>query len=262
MEGGDLETRHRVYGGDLKSSSRQHGGFFWKKSFWKNLIGAGPEEMDKQMAEPMTKQDDMQRGGLGPLAAMAGMTLLPMLLGRGESGDIVEAQMKTAYNPSMHRGGLAIPPGLAAKAIPLLTNLAAPLAMGTMASLGDNVMDKIFGRGVRKGRSTGTTKRAKSRRRHAPKNIRQRAPRKTKKPARQILSKGRNTRGIKKQGRALFKQLGHRALNEASSFLSAPPPQRSLTRPETPFAQKIRQNINSAGPSSLSSAHIGPSFNI
>ena len=261
MEGGDLETRHRVYGGDLKTSSRQHGGFFWKKSFWKNLIGAGPDEMEKQMAEPTTKQDAMQRCGLGPLAAMAGMTLLPMLLGRGESGDIVETQMKTAYNPAMHRGGLAIPPGLAAKAIPLLTNLAAPLAMGTMASLGDNVMDKIFGRGVRKGSSAGAMKRTKSRRRrHAPKKIRQRASRKTKKPARQVRSKGRRARGIKKQGRVLFKKLGHRALDEASSFLSAP--RRSLTRPETPFAQKIRQNINSAGPSSMSSAHIGPSYNI
>ena len=47
----------------------------------------------------------------------------------------------------MLRGGLSVLPALT-KSLPLVKDIAAPLALGALASLGDNVVDKIFGEGM------------------------------------------------------------------------------------------------------------------
>ena len=93
MEGGDLQTTNRPYRGN--GMQHQHGGIF---KFLGNLLGFGPEELQKQMSDPVKQQMLMQRGGFP--WALAG--LLPLVLGNGS----VENQMKTARDPIMQRGGL------------------------------------------------------------------------------------------------------------------------------------------------------------
>ena len=98
MDGGDLKT---LNGGDLKTLSRQHGGIFGLlgKLFGLGLsdkqhggiigllgklFGLGPGELQKQMSDPIKQQMIMQRGGFP--WALAGLSLLPALLGKGEEG--------------------------------------------------------------------------------------------------------------------------------------------------------------------------------
>ena len=83
MDGGDLRTLHR--GGDLKTSSRQHGGFLGLLK----MMGLGTEQARKEMANPISKQRVMQRGGFP--WALTGLSLLPALLGKGN--DTIRSQM-------------------------------------------------------------------------------------------------------------------------------------------------------------------------
>ena len=128
-------------GGDLKTLPRQHGGMF---GLLGKMFGLGPGDLQKQMSDPIKQQMMMQRGGFP--WALAGLSLLPMLMGKGQE-DRIRNQMKVTRDSIMQRGGLAIPPALISKGIPLLKQIGIPVAMGALASLGDNVMDKIFGDG-------------------------------------------------------------------------------------------------------------------
>ena len=165
MDGGDLKT---LNGGDLKTLSRQHGGIFGLlgKLFGLGvekqhggifgllgkLFGLGPGELQKQMSDPIKQQMIMQRGGFP--WALAGLSLLPALLGKGEE-DRIRNQMQMTRDPIMQRGGLAIPPALISKGLPLLKQIGIPTAMGALASLGDNLVDEIFGDGKTKGGAKG-----------------------------------------------------------------------------------------------------------
>ena len=165
MDGGDLKTLNRWHGGNLKTLSRQHGGIFGLlgKLFGLGLsdkqhggifgllgklFGLGPGELQKQMSDPIKQQMIMQRGGFP--WALAGLSLLPALLGKGEE-DGIRNQMQMTRDPIMQRGGLAIPPALISKGLPLLKQIGIPTAMGALASLGDNLVDEIFGDGKTKG---------------------------------------------------------------------------------------------------------------
>ena len=128
-------------GGDLQTKARQHGGFF---GFIKKLIGLGSDGVQKQMSDPIKQQMMMQRGGFP--WALAGLSLLPMLMGKGGENPI-QKQMRAVREPIMQRGGFAIPPALIARGLPLLKAIGIPLAMGALASVGDNVVDKVFGNG-------------------------------------------------------------------------------------------------------------------
>ena len=116
MDGGDLKT---LNGGDLKTLSRQHGGIFGLlgKLFGLGvekqhggiigllgkLFGLGPGELQKQMSDPIKQQMIMQRGGFP--WALAGLSLLPALLGKGEE-DRIRNQMQMTRDPIMQRGGV------------------------------------------------------------------------------------------------------------------------------------------------------------
>ena len=171
MDGGDLTTQQRLYkGGDLSTESRQNGGFIIGPLL--KLFGLGAGDLQSRMSEPSSRDLLMQRGGFP--WALAGLSLLPMLLGKGKMGgdgseNVIERQMRLTREPAMQRGGLTIPPGLLAKGIPLLKSIGIPLAMGALASVGDNVVDKVFGdgpktrartraRGTRKVKSRGKSK--------------------------------------------------------------------------------------------------------
>ena len=165
MDGGDLKT---LNGGDLKTLSRQHSGIFGLlgKLFGLGvekqhggiigllgkLFGLGLGELQKQMSDPIKQQMIMQRGGFP--WALAGLSLLPALLGKGEE-DRIRNQMQMTRDPIMQRGGLAIPPALISKGLPLLKQIGIPTAMGALASLGDNLVDEIFGDGKTKGGAKG-----------------------------------------------------------------------------------------------------------
>ena len=123
------------------------------------MFGLGAGELQKQMSDPIKQQMIMQRGGFP--WALAGLSLLPALMGKGQE-DRIRNQMKVTRYPIMQRGGLAIPPALISKGLPLLKQIGIPVAMGALASLGDNVVDKIFGdgkttrtKGVRRQRANG-----------------------------------------------------------------------------------------------------------
>ena len=158
MDGGDLKTLNRWHGGDLKTLSRQHGGIFGLlgKLFGLGLsdkqhggifgllgklFGLGPGELQKQMSDPIKQQMIIQRCGFP--WALAGLSLLPALLGKGEE-DRIRNQMQMTRDPIMQRGGLAIPPALISKGLPLLKQIGIPTAMGALASLGDNLVDEIL----------------------------------------------------------------------------------------------------------------------
>ena len=160
MEGGDLKPLNRWHGGDSLSHQHgeifgllgkllglgpgelsQHGGIF---GLLGKLFGLGPGELQKQMSDPKKQQMIMQRGGLP--WALAGLSLSPALLGKGEE-DRIRNQMQMTRDTIMQRGGLAIPPALISKGLPLLKQIGIPTAMGALASLGDNIVDEIFGDG-------------------------------------------------------------------------------------------------------------------
>ena len=161
MDGGDLKTLNRWHGGDLKTLSRQHGGIFGLLGkllglgpgelsdkqhggifgLLGKLFGLGPGELQKQMSDPIKQQMIMQRGGFP--WALAGLSLLQALLGKGEE-DRIRNQMKMTRDPIMQRGGLAIPPVLISKGLPQLKQIGISTAMGALASLGDNLVDKYL----------------------------------------------------------------------------------------------------------------------
>ena len=132
MEGGDLKTCNRSYrGGDLATTNRQHGGFLGAHG---RIFGLGPAELQKAMSDPIKRQMLMQPVGF--LWALAGLSMLPMLMGRG-SGETIAIQMKATLSERaqglMIRGGLAIPPrllGAATKVAPLAKNVGIPVALG------------------------------------------------------------------------------------------------------------------------------------
>ena len=95
MDGGDLKTLNRWHGGDLKTLSRQHGGIF---GLLGKLFGLGPGELQKQMSDPIKQQMIMHRGGFP--WALAGLSLLPALLGKGEE-DRIRNQMQMTRDPIM-----------------------------------------------------------------------------------------------------------------------------------------------------------------
>ena len=166
MDGGDLKTVNRWHSGDLETLSRQHGGIFGllEKQFGLGpgvkkqhggiigllgkLFGLGPGELQKQMSDPIKQQMIMQRGGFP--WALAGLSLLPTLFGKGEE-DRIRNQMQMTRDLIMQRGGLAIPLALISKGLPLLKQIGIPTAMGALASLGDNLVDEIFRDGKTKG---------------------------------------------------------------------------------------------------------------
>ena len=225
MDGGDLRTIHR--GGDLKTSSRQDGGFLFK------LLGLG--DLKSQMSDPAKQQLLMQRGGFP--WALAGLSLLPALLGKGE-GEVIKAQMQAVHEPTTQRGGVGGPwQHYFAKSLPILKTVGAPLALGALASVGDNVVDKVFGKGKMK------TKRLTSRKRRPLKRARHRRhtsgfKKLLGKKAKQALKKN-----LRKAGRRLFEQGAAR-----------------FERRTTPFASRLRESIERA--STPNSSHIGQSFNI
>ena len=159
-------TRNRpTRGGDLMTISRQQNGGFL--ALLPKIFGFGPGEMQKQMSDPTKLQQVvMQRGGFP--WALAGLSLLPMLMGKGKD-DAIRKQMGTTRDPIMQRGGLSIPPTLLAKGLPLLKAIGIPLAMGALASVGDNVVDKVFGDGSK--RSNGNSSSSSSRKK-TPRAIR------------------------------------------------------------------------------------------
>ena len=280
MDGGDLKTLNRWHGGDLKTMSRQHGGIF---GLLGKLFGLGPGELQKQMSDPIKQQMIMQRGGFP--WALAGLSLLPALLGKGEE-DRIRNQMKVTRDPIMQRGGLAIPPALISKGLPLLKQIGIPTAMGALASLGDNVVDKIFG--------DGKTTRATGVRRQRTKGIR-RGIRKTKGVQR---TKGQRKKGFKskkatprfKGKKQILKSLGNKLATTTGDQLkkfvkkkTRRSAQKALhnvgrqlferkklplrlesmpaVKKDTPFTQRLRQSIQMAAPQ-VDSAHIGQTFNI
>ena len=318
MEGGDLMTLHQPSrGGDLMTTSRQQqrGGFF---GLIPKLLGLGPGEMQKQMSDPTKLQQLlMQRGGFP--WALAGLSMLPMLLGKGKN-DGIQNQMRTTRDPVMQRGGLSIPPALITKGLPLLKTIGIPLAMGALASVGDNVVDKIFGNGPAPRRSiqsrigtkrrmtTTTIKRRKSagqslgkprRRTHTLKRSskksfktgksstrsktrhhhRRGSPSSSSSLSSALLQRGKRMlhNQLRTTGRRLFEKAKTKAksrlrtklANGAAKVLRS---RRGRQLADTPFAEKIRENINRAAAAATASppshaitsnsSHIGQSFNI
>jgi len=309
VRGGDLKTLTR--GGDLKTVTR--GGQYRHSRYNSNninnshfiggrntmggvvsavpkLLGFGEEEMRnmsekdlrdaimKQMADPAKAQMIMQRGGLGPLAAMA-MGLLPMLLGKGGSGSLLDVQMKSTPELQEQRGGLSIPPALMAKGLPLLKTVGMPILMGSLASLGDNLTDKIFGEGVRSNKKAHhkrprqrrqskmarskpgkkMTKRHKStgqlrkvrrgKKRTVSKRKRQRSQKSSYKSSKQLLSnalqsvkKNVGTRSVLDGLANMGKKTVQRQIRKSKKHLV--PPSFSPSLAATPFGEKIQDNIN------------------
>eukprot|EP00117_Sycon_ciliatum_P003906 scpid80791/ scgid8501/ len=297
MDGGQLSIgggAPPARGGDLRTMQRQSGGFL---GFIGKMLGLGPGELQQHMADPAKSQMIMQRGGFP--WALAGLSLLPTLLGKGKAGSNVESQMKTAHDPIMLRGGLTIPPALISKGLPLLKSLGIPLAMGALASVGNNVVDKVFGDGVSK--SYGKTKNRSVRK---PRGTRQSGRRKTSgrvKTGRRV-SHGKKTRGraaprkrgqarktrkgtaaslllreakshigdrLQSTGRRLFQKAKSAGRSKIKSKLASSTSRRRQHRAKgpagTPFARKIRENLARAtntDATPISSSHIGQTFNI
>ena len=231
MDGGDLRTIHR--GGDLKTISRQHGGFLGLLK----MLGLG--EVQKEMSDPISKQHVMQRGGFP--WALTGLSLLPALLGKGD--DTIRSQMSISRDPVMLRGGLSVLPALT-KSLPLVKDIAAPLALGALASLGDNVVDKIFGEGMKRPKKTKVRRTKKLRKRRSPRgNVKKLFKQKGKAFA---------SKNLRKVGRRLFDEV-----KRSRKRLESIPRLESIT--PSPFTQRLKDSIERATPSS---SHIGPSFNI
>mgnify|MGYP000214679703 CR=1 FL=1 len=262
MEGGDLETMQRPYrGGDLKTVQRQYGGIF---GLLGKLFGFGPAEMQKEMSDPIKKQMLMQRGGFP--WALAGLSMLPMLMGKGQE-DVIRNQMKTTRDPIMQRGGLSIPPALISKGLPLLKQIGIPLAMGALASIGDKVVNKAFGEGRR---GVGRPRRKKPMRKKPRKHHLSRKPpvRRSKgrpiKPNVKTVGQADQIRGIKRKAKRVarnaLRDAGRRLFEKANVRLESKP--AKLT--DTPFAKKLRESIQTSmsRTSGPDSSHISSTFNI
>ena len=230
------------------------------------------------MSDPVKQQMLMQRGGFP--WALAG--LLPLVLGNGS----VENQMKTTRDPIMQRGGLSVPPALISKGLPLLKQIGAPLALGALASLGDNVVDKIFGDGMKRlesrVRSSKKPTRKRSRAIMSKKRLRKAKPVRQKSSVssaelvgrqlfEKVKSKARRTarrlgsktaqrvkRTIKKKGLAKMARV-----KPAAAAASVALQTRSLPQPPPPpisnFTRMLQDSIRTTSPSS---SHIGQAINI
>ena len=279
MEGGLRGAPRRgvkVIGGDLVTKQRQHGGIF---GFIGKLLGLGPAEMRKHMSDPIKAQMLMQRGGFP--WALAGLSMLPMLLGKGKA-DTIQNQMKTTRDPIMQRGGLSIPPALLSKGLPLLKSIGIPLAMGALASVGDNVVDKVFGDGKtrRPARAaTGRSRRARVSKMRKPgkaagkvrKTGKMRKSgkatgkmRKTDKMRRTGKKHSPLLREAKRAFRDHAQQTGRRLFERAKTKAKSKARRKVMNTlaNDTPFAQKIRENISKATAPTVTSSHIGQTFNI
>ena len=271
MDGGDLRTLNRWHGGDLKSLSCQHGGIFGLLgkllrlgpgelsdkqhggifALLGKLFGLGPGELQKQMSDPIKQQMIMQRGGFP--WALAGLSLLPALLGKGEE-DRIQNQMQMIRDPIMQRGGLAIPPALISIGLPLFKQIGIPTAMGALASQGDNIVDEIFGDGKPRRKKTFKTEKGAPRRKHKGKfhNLGNKLATSTGKQIKKCFKKKKTWRMAKK---ALH-------MYKVGRELFAPKKLRVESKPQdTPFAKQLRESIKMASPQ-VDSSHIGQTFNI
>ena len=97
--------------------------------------------------------------------------------------------MQMTKDPIMLRGGLAIPPALISKGLPLLKQTGIPTAMGALASLGDNLVDEIFGDGKTKGIRKGIRRGAKGFRPKKGFMLKKRAPRSKHQGKKQMFQK-------------------------------------------------------------------------
>ena len=249
-------------GGDLKTLPRQHGGIF---GLLGKLFGLGPGELQKQMSDPIKQQMLMQRGGFP--WALAGLSLLPTLLGKGEQ-DRIRNQMKTARDPIMQRGGLTVPPALITKGLPLLKQIGIPAAMGALASLGDNLVDKVFGEGKKRVHR----KMMKRSRKATHRKVRHFDGRKQKSGLKRTMKRtlipidhvqGAVKKKARRVARYALKDVGRRLFEKSKTVR---PNLRLESSPrETPFAQKLRQSIQttmSKESTPTDSSHIGQTFNI
>ena len=271
MDGGDL-TLSRQHGGIFgllrkllglgpgELSDKQHGGIF---GLLGKLFGLGPGELQKQISDPIKQQMIMQRGGFP--WALAGLSLLPALLGKGEE-DRIRNQMQMTRDPIMQRGGLAMPPALISKGLPLPKQIGIPTAMGALVSLGDNLVDEIFGDGKTKGIRKGIRRGAKGFRPKKGFRLKKGAPRSKHKGKFQKLgNKLATTTG--NQIKKFFKKkktrrMAKKALHKVGRELFAPKKLRLESNPQdTPFAKQLRESIKMASPQ-VDSAHIGQTFNI
>ena len=191
----------------------------------------------------------MQRG-VFPWA-LAGLSLLPALLGNGEE-DRIRNQMQMTRDPIMQREGLAIPPALISKGLPLLKQIGNPTAMGALASLGDNIVDEIFGDGRRK--NTFRFKKGAPRMKHKGKfhRLGNKLATSTGNQIKKFFKK-KKTRRMAKKG-----------LHKVGRELFAPKKLRLESNPQdTPFAKQLRESIKMASPEvEHDFLHIGQTFNI
>ena len=288
MDCGDLKTLNRWHGGDLETLSRQHGGIFGLlgKLFGLGpgvekqhggiigllgkLFGFGPGELQKQMSDPIKQQMIMQRGGFP--WALAGLSLLAALLGKGEE-DRIRNQMQMTRDPIMQRGGLAIPPALISKGLPLLKQIGIPTAMGALASLGDNLVDEIFGDGKTKGIRKGIRRGVQRTKGFRPKKgfrLKKGAPRFTSKHQgkKQMFQKLGTRWQHRQDHQEVFQEekktrrVAKKALHKVGRELFPPKKIRLESKPQdTPFAKQLRESIKMVTPQ-LDSSHIGQTFNI
>ena len=120
--------------GDLKTLQRQSGGLFGMMG---RMLGLGPKELQQQMSDPVKQQMLMRRGGFP--WALAGLSMLPMLMGKGQE-DVIRNQMRTTREPAMQRGGFSFSK-LFSKALPTIKEIGIPLAV-------DILRDKAFSKAI------------------------------------------------------------------------------------------------------------------
>ena len=158
--------------------------------------------------------------------------------------------MQMTRDPIMQRGGLAIPPALISKGLRLLKQIGISTAMGALASLGDNIVDEIFGDGRRK--KTFRSKKGAPRRKHKGKLH--------KLGNKLATSTGNQIKKFfkKKKTRRMVKEALHKVGREqfASKKL------RLESKPQdTLFAKQLRESLKMASPE-VDFLHIGQTFNI
>ena len=264
---GDLKILSRWLGGS--SLSRQHGGIFGLlgkllglgpgelsdkqnggiSGLLGKLFGLGPGELQKQMSDPIKQEMITQRGGFP--WALAGPSLLPTLLGKGEE-DRIRNQMQMTRDPIMQRGGLASPPALISKGLPLLKQIGIPTTMGALASLGDNIVDEIFSDGKPRRKKTFRTKKGAPRRKHKGKFH--------KLGNKLATSTGNQIKKFFKEKKT--RRMAKKAFHKVGRELFAPKKLRLESKPQdTPFAKQLRESIKMASPQ-VDSSHIGQIFNI
>ena len=124
----------------MKILQRQSGGLFGMMG---RMLGLGPRELQQQMSDRVKQQMLMQRGGFP--WALAGLSMLPMLMGKGQE-DVIRNQMRTTREPAMQRGGFSFSK-LFSKALPTIKEIGIPLAVDTLSSMRDKAISKAIGEG-------------------------------------------------------------------------------------------------------------------